>query len=65
MPLDCPACGRTGTADVTENDGWSFVKGDRGRRIHSLPAGYVVIKHGESHGEQTIIQCACGALIPD
>jgi hypothetical protein len=46
--LKCPSCGKTGVAQVSQADGWSFVNGHTSTRIDEVPAGFVAVD-GEVH----------------
>ena len=60
--LKCPGCGRSGQAHVSENDGWSFMRGDREREVDSVPEGFTVVDHGRNRGDEIIIHCECGSV---
>lgn len=38
--LLCPVCGRTGKAELSENDGYSYSFGDKSTRVDSLTDGF-------------------------
>lgn len=37
--LKCPVCGKTGTADVSQADGWEFER-DQSTRVDHTPDGF-------------------------
>jgi len=39
IQLKCPICGKTGTADVSQADGWAFER-DSSTRVDSVPDGF-------------------------
>ena len=59
--LGCSSCERTGRAEVSENDGWSFQRA-LDRSVDSVSEGFVVIDHGRHHHSETIIRCDCGSV---
>lgn len=62
--LKCPDCGKSGKAHMSENDGASYVFGQRDRKVEDVPEGFTVVDHGSNHGETTRFQCECGSFIP-
>lgn len=40
VDLKCPICGRTGKAELSQADGWSFMK-DQSTSVDSLSDGFV------------------------
>jgi Zn ribbon nucleic-acid-binding protein len=40
VDLHCPKCGNSGTANLWQEDGWSFSNGDQSTHIDSLPEGF-------------------------
>ncbi len=57
--LECLDCGRSGEAEFSENDGWSFMN-NREHYVESVSEGFVVVDHGTDHGQETVIGCKCG-----
>lgn len=41
--LKCPKCGATGVAKLSEEDGWSYVKGSQETKVESLSEGFVIV----------------------
>ncbi|WP_141678195.1 hypothetical protein U8P73_15045 [Rhizobium beringeri] len=39
VELKCPVCGKTGTAEVSQADGWAF-KNDQSTRVDDTPEGF-------------------------
>ena len=37
--LECPECGKTGTAHLSQADGWSYMR-DRSTSVDDLPEGF-------------------------
>ena len=62
--LKCPGCGRSGKAHVSENDGASFVFGQREREVETVTEGFIVVDHGRNHRDTTRFRCDCGRCIP-
>jgi hypothetical protein len=44
--LLCPKCGKTGIAEISEDDG--YIHGDPRRRIDGVPEGFIVVPGGSS-----------------
>lgn len=40
IKVSCPKCQTSGVAHVWQEDGWSFMNGDRSTHIDSVPAGF-------------------------
>lgn len=40
LDLKCPACGRTGVAEVWEEDGYTYAFGDASTHVEALPPGF-------------------------
>ena len=59
LTLKCPDCDREGEAQVSENDGYSWMN-RRDRRVDAASDGFVVIDHGANHSQETVIGCECG-----
>jgi hypothetical protein len=57
LKLLCENCGHTGEADMSENDGWSFMNGNVDRRLERLSEG-LKYNSGILHKEKFI--CKCG-----
>jgi hypothetical protein len=53
--LKCPSCGKTGIANVSQEDGWSYMNGDRSTQIDEVPDGFIVVKN-EVHCAQFKVQ---------
>jgi len=49
--LKCPVCGKTGIAELSQEDGWSFSNGDQSTRIDFLPEGFFVVSKGDRFGQ--------------
>ena len=47
--LECLDCGRSGEAEISEDDGWSFMN-RRDRNVDRVPEGFIVVNHGSNHG---------------
>ena len=58
--IKCLNCGASGKARITEDDGWSYVRGSKGRHVDSVPRGFTVVNHGKDFGQDTIVHCQCG-----
>ena len=59
--LECLDCGKAGEAEVSENDGWSFMKGSVGRSVDKITQGFIVVEHGAGRdGTATTHACECG-----
>jgi hypothetical protein len=40
VKLRCPKCGNSGIAQLSQEDGWSYMNGDRSTQIDALPEGF-------------------------
>lgn len=61
VPLLCPKCHREGTADLSQADGWAFVKGNRETSIESMPEGFKAVEGSNRYTADMDIACAdCG-----
>lgn len=43
VPLKCPECGLEATARLSQEDGWSFMKGNRGTAVDEMPDGFKAV----------------------
>lgn len=50
-PLKCPKCGLEGVAELSQADGWSYLKGNRTTSVDHLPAGFKVVQKPSYYGE--------------
>jgi hypothetical protein len=55
--LRCPKCGREGVAQLSEEDGWAYMKGNRSTSVDHLPDGFKVVKKLSYYGDVDIF-CA-------
>lgn len=63
MPLECPACGKSGEANCWQEDGWSFVKGNRGTSVTNVTTGFTRVKERSFWGDDINFVCDdCGDL---
>ena len=60
--LQCPSCGKTGVARISENDGWSYMRGQRDRNVDEVPEGFTLVDHGRNYHAETIFKCECGSI---
>ena len=56
IPLDCPSCGKTGTATAEEEDGWAYIKGNKRTSITHLPDGFRIV-HRKSRMASVDLYC--------
>jgi hypothetical protein len=61
ISLKCPKCGRTGEAQVSEDD-YPFMRSPR-FSVDSLPDGFEVKKHAATRVETEIICSTCKVLV--
>ena len=59
MGLECLDCGKSGKAEISENEGWSFIN-RKECHVDSVTEGFIVVDHGADHGRETVIGCECG-----
>ena len=45
MAIKCPVCGNAGEVEVSQEDGWAFMR-DQSTTIDHVPKGFSVKKHG-------------------
>ena len=57
--LECPNCGRDGIADAVEEDGYSYVFGNKGTTIDSLPDGFKIVNQPSKAGSVDIFCYGC------
>jgi predicted RNA-binding Zn-ribbon protein involved in translation (DUF1610 family) len=48
--LRCPKCGNSGSAHLSQEDGWSFSNGDQSTQIDSVPDGFRAQRTKSSFG---------------
>ena len=53
----CPNCGAGGTVELSENDGWTFAKGNIDRSIDGVTPGFEARLES---GYKVAVICACG-----
>jgi hypothetical protein len=56
--LKCPQCGREGKARLSEEDGWSYLHGNRKTSVDALPDGFKEIDQPSAKGTSVDIFCA-------
>lgn len=49
--VECPDCGGSGQASVSENDNPATFHRVKARRIESVSAGFTIVNHGHDHGQ--------------
>lgn len=59
VKVTCPACGNSGTAHWSEWDRPSIYSGT-GRRLESVPDGFVVGTETDKDGDPSIVCATCG-----
>lgn len=59
--LLCPQCGVSGTARVSQEDGWSFINGDQSTRIDFVPPGFKNVSTAEASYNFYCENCNCSA----
>lgn len=62
LKVECSDCGKSGKANISENDGWSFMNSGPEREVSSVTEGFTVIDHGRRSIEKLAIRCECGSL---
>jgi hypothetical protein len=45
--LKCPECGKTGNAELSQADGYAYMRGDRRTTPDSVPEGFKVVPGAE------------------
>lgn len=58
VPLKCPTCGLEGTARLSQEDGWSFIKGNRSTQVDEMPEGFKAVSGNSSYASDLDIVCA-------
>jgi len=61
--LSCATCQKEGVAELSQEDGWAFVKGNTATAVESVPPGFKEVRDARrpSHSE---IKCeTCGATV--
>lgn len=48
IPLKCPSCGASGTAQAEEADGYRYMRGHTGTTITELPGGFKIVPQRSS-----------------
>ena len=61
--LHCPKCGREGIANLSQEDGWAFVKGNTATAVDHIPAGFKIVKQNCEHAEVEIFCVACDVSV--
>ena len=61
VDLHCPKCGKSGTAHVYQEDGWSFSNGDQSTHVESIPDGFTSKNIGKSGLKFFCSECAIEA----
>lgn len=63
VDLSCPKCGATGTATLSELDGWSYIKGDQSVSVDFMPKGFRAVEQKGRPGRLDIecINCSVSA----
>ena len=57
--LRCPGCGRTGVAELSELDGYSYVFGSQSTRVESLPEGFKKVASTDQIGGVDLFCAQC------
>lgn len=60
VDLNCPKCGKTGTATLSEADGWSYIKGDQSTSVDFMPVGFSAVERKGRTGRFDIECTNCG-----
>ena len=62
--IECSVCDVKGEVRISENDGWAFVRGSKGRTVTRLTDGFSIVSHGVNFGEETEIRHnQCGRVL--
>lgn len=62
VELKCSKCERAGTVHLSQEDGWSFLNGNRSTRVDHLPQGFKVVANTNA-GEIDIFCTDCGIKV--
>ncbi len=57
VPLKCPKCGLEGTARLSQEDGWSFMRGNRATAVDEMPHGFKAVVGSCSYANDLDIVC--------
>lgn len=57
--LECPVCYKTGEARLSEEDGWSYLRGNRSTDVDFLPEGFKVVDRPSKMGQVDIFCLEC------
>ena len=65
IDLKCPSCARSGVASAEEEDGWSYVKGNKDTYIFDLPNGFKIVDKPSRMASVDIFcaQCDVSAIV--
>ena len=62
MRLICPACKAEGKAEMSENDGWEYLRGNVDRFVHEVTPGFSAERGGKPEA-WTFKHIPCDAVI--
>ena len=61
IAIRCPACGKTGDVEVSQEDGWSYMR-NQSTTIDRMPEGFSVKRTDDSAASMTFLCNKDGAI---
>lgn len=63
IDLFCPNCLNVGTANLSQEDGWSFSNGDQSTRVDRVSEGFAPARAPKTAGGVKMICSACNISV--